>query len=84
MKSLGDAQLSAPLVLPWSKWMEQAIGRTPGPITLGETILQVLTHSGHHRAQANARLRRSAPRRRSSTTSHGCGWSAPRRPGLKW
>jgi len=57
MKSLGDAQLSALLVLPWSQWIEQAIGRTPGPITLGETIVQVLTHSGHHRAQANARLR---------------------------
>ena len=45
MKSLSDAQLSAPLVLPWSQWIEQAMGRTPGPITLGETIVQVLTHS---------------------------------------
>ena len=55
--SLSDAQLSAPLVLPWSAWIEQAIGRKPGPVTLGETILQAITHSSHHRAQANARLR---------------------------
>ena len=57
VKSLSDAQLSAPLVLPWSTWIKQAIGRPPGPVTLGETILQAITHSGHHRAQANARLR---------------------------
>ena len=57
LKSVSDPQLATPIVLPWSQWIEQAIGRTPGPITLGETIVQVLTHSGHHRAQANARLR---------------------------
>ena len=57
LQSLTDAQLAEPLVLPWSKWIEQAIGRTPGPVTLGETILQALTHSIHHRAQANTRLR---------------------------
>ena len=57
LQSLTDAQLAQPLVLPWSKWIEQAIGRSPGPTTLGETILQAITHSSHHRAQANARLR---------------------------
>ena len=57
LQSLDDARLAAPIVLPWSKWIERAIGRTPGPITLGETIVQVFTHSGHHRAQANSRLR---------------------------
>jgi uncharacterized damage-inducible protein DinB len=57
LQAVSDPQLAAPILLPWSQWIEQAIGRTPGPITLGETIVQVLTHSGHHRAQANARLR---------------------------
>ena len=57
LQSLNDAQLEAPLVLPWSKWVEQFLGRPPGPTTLGETIVQALTHSGHHRAQANSRLR---------------------------
>ena len=44
-------------MLPWSRWIEQAIGRPPGPVTLGETVLQALSHSAHHRAQANMRLR---------------------------
>lgn len=57
LQSLTDAQLAAPIVLPWSTWIKKAIGRTPGPVTLGETILQAVTHSTHHRAQANARLR---------------------------
>lgn len=57
IQSLSDSQMSTPLVLPWSKWAGKAIGRPPGPTTLGETVLQVLTHSGHHRAQANSRLR---------------------------
>jgi uncharacterized damage-inducible protein DinB len=57
LSSLNDAPLTTPIVLPWSQWIEQAIGRTPGPTTLGETILQAITHSSHHRAQANARLR---------------------------
>jgi uncharacterized damage-inducible protein DinB len=55
LQSLTDGQLAAALVLPWSKLAK--IGRPPGPTTLGETILQAITHSGHHRAQANARLR---------------------------
>ena len=57
LQSLSDTQLTAPLVLPWLQWVEQSLGRPPGPTTLGETIVQVLTHSSHHRAQANTRLR---------------------------
>jgi uncharacterized damage-inducible protein DinB len=57
IQGLTDSQLSSPHVLPWSKWAGKAIGRPPGPTTLGETVLQVLTHSSHHRAQANSRLR---------------------------
>ena len=57
LESLDSARLPEPMIVPWSKWAEQLLGRPPGPTTLGETILQVLTHSTHHRAQANARLR---------------------------
>ena len=57
LESLGDAQMAAPLILPWSKWAGKFIRRPAGPTTLGETILQVLTHSTHHRAQVNTRLR---------------------------
>lgn len=57
IQNLSEAQVSAPLVLPWSKLAGKLFGRPPGPTTLGETVLQVLTHSGHHRGQANSRLR---------------------------
>jgi uncharacterized damage-inducible protein DinB len=57
LQSLSEGQLAEPLVLPWSKWAGKAIRRPAGPTTLGETILQAITHSSHHRAQANARLR---------------------------
>jgi uncharacterized damage-inducible protein DinB len=57
LTSVDEAQLASPVVLPWTKWVETHLGRPPAPITLGETILQVIMHSTHHRAQANARLR---------------------------
>jgi uncharacterized damage-inducible protein DinB len=31
--------------------------REPAPITLGETLLQVVNHSTYHRGQINSRLR---------------------------
>jgi uncharacterized damage-inducible protein DinB len=43
--------------LPWVGWIEQQSKQTLAPTTLGETILQVISHSTHHRAQANTRLR---------------------------
>jgi uncharacterized damage-inducible protein DinB len=57
LASLDEVQLGASVVLPWTKWAEQQLGSPAGPTTLGETILQVLTHSTHHRAQVNTRLR---------------------------
>ena len=57
IEGLSESQMTMPLVLPWSKLARKVIGRPAGPTTLGETVLQVLTHSGHHRAQANSRLR---------------------------
>ena len=52
----GDA-LSGTIRLPWVGWIEQQSKQTLAPTTLGETILQVISHSTHHRAQANTRLR---------------------------
>ena len=57
LDSVTDTRLVEVMTLPWTHWAEQAIGRPPGPTTLGETILQVFMHSTHHRAQVNARLR---------------------------
>ena len=55
--ALDDERLRAPMILPWAQWVEQYLGHPPAQTSLGETILQVLLHSIHHRAQANARLR---------------------------
>lgn len=57
IEGLTADRLAAPMVVPWSKWVGKYIGRPIGPTTLGETVLQVLMHSVHHRAQANIRLR---------------------------
>jgi uncharacterized damage-inducible protein DinB len=55
--SVNAERLASPLIVPWTKWVEQAIGRPPAVTSLGETIVQVCMHSHHHRAQANTRLR---------------------------
>ena len=57
LASLNGQDLSRPLIVPWTKWAEQALGRPVADTSLGETILQVFMHSTHHRAQANTRLR---------------------------
>lgn len=57
LESLTSEELATPMVLPWAQWAEQYIGRPPASTALGETIIQVLAHAVHHRAQANARLR---------------------------
>ena len=49
--------LSAPMSLSWESWAERQIGRRPATTTVGETALQVVLHTMHHRAQVSTRLR---------------------------
>jgi uncharacterized damage-inducible protein DinB len=42
---------------PWAADVQTALGRVPGPTTIGETCFQVANHTTHHRGQVNARLR---------------------------
>ncbi len=51
------ATLARAIRLPWVDWIEQQTKQTLAATTLGETMLQVISHSTHHRAQANTRLR---------------------------
>ena len=51
------AALAGTIRLPWADWIEQHTNQTLAATTLGETMLQVMSHSTHHRAQANTRLR---------------------------
>jgi uncharacterized damage-inducible protein DinB len=52
-----DDQFSQPMTMPWAAEVEKAIGRPPGITTFGDTCFQVTSHTTHHRAQINARLR---------------------------
>ena len=57
LASIDPATLPEPLVVPWVHWVKRQIKRTPGPTTRGETVLQMISHTTHHRGQASARLR---------------------------
>jgi len=56
LATLKSAQLTEPTPLPWAKYFVPA-GRQAAVTTLGETLLQVTSHSTYHRGQANTRLR---------------------------
>jgi len=55
--SLNDDAVGRELVLPWSSYFAKRAGFTPHPSTLGETLLQLPSHSTYHRGQVNTRLR---------------------------
>ena len=45
------------MILPWSSYFAKRAGFTAHPSTLGETLLQLPSHSTYHRGQVNTRLR---------------------------
>ena len=45
------------LDLPWAQLLEESMKRPADAVNIGQTALQVILHSTHHRAQVNARLR---------------------------
>jgi uncharacterized damage-inducible protein DinB len=55
--SLSPDAVDRELVLPWSAYFAKRAGFTPHPSTLGETLLQLPSHSTYHRGQVNTRLR---------------------------
>src|SRR5215475_2383470 len=57
LSGISEADLDRPVTLPWAEFITARIGRSPETPTLGETLLQVATHSGYHRGQVNTRLR---------------------------
>jgi uncharacterized damage-inducible protein DinB len=52
-----QARLDSPIVLPWADHIARELGRSIQHPTLGETVMQVVSHSSYHRGQVNARLR---------------------------
>ncbi len=57
LSEIMEADLDRPVTLPWAEFIAARIGRQPETPTLGETCLQVASHSGYHRGQVNARPR---------------------------
>ncbi|HEV7571831.1 MAG TPA: DinB family protein [Thermoanaerobaculia bacterium] len=45
------------MILPWSTYFARRAGFTPHASTLGETLLQLPSHSTYHRGQVNTRIR---------------------------
>jgi uncharacterized damage-inducible protein DinB len=57
LASMDEATLLRPVVMPGLEPYEQQMGRRFDAPTLGETMIQVASHSTYHRGQVNARLR---------------------------
>jgi uncharacterized damage-inducible protein DinB len=55
--SFDETTLRRPVVMPGLEPYEQQMGRRFDAPTLGETMLQVASHSSYHRGQVNSRLR---------------------------
>ena len=57
LETIDEPSLTGEVSMPWVKNFEAQTGRTFSTPTLGETIVQVTSHSTYHRGQVNARLR---------------------------
>ena len=57
LASLDEAALSAPLLIPWSRFYAERVGREPAMSTVADNLMQLAAHSSYHRAQVNARLK---------------------------
>jgi uncharacterized damage-inducible protein DinB len=57
LAALDTARLGEAVVVPWSKRAAKTFGREPKTPALAETMMQVASHSTHHRAQIGVRLR---------------------------
>jgi uncharacterized damage-inducible protein DinB len=57
LEGLNESSLSEIVNLPWAGRFTELTGKEPAPITMGDTLLQVVNHSTYHRGQVNSRLR---------------------------
>lgn len=57
LAAVAESELARVLEIPWARFVEPRIGRSAGPVTVEESIVQVAMHSAHHRGQVAARLR---------------------------
>lgn len=57
LRDAASHQLAESFRVPWASHFEQRSGLPAGAHTLGESVLQVLLHTQHHRGQVCSRLR---------------------------
>ena len=55
--SLSPDAVDREMLLPWCRYFAKRAGFTAHPSTLGETLLQLPSHSTYHRGQVNIRIR---------------------------
>jgi uncharacterized damage-inducible protein DinB len=56
LATLDDAVLDRPVQFPWAEHIAKQYG-SAGPVTLGESALQVALHTAYHRGQMATRIR---------------------------
>jgi uncharacterized damage-inducible protein DinB len=55
--NLAASALDKPVDVPWLRQVEEILGKAPDAATASETMVQVTSHTTHHRGQLQARLR---------------------------
>jgi uncharacterized damage-inducible protein DinB len=56
LDGLNDAEMERAVEFPWAEHVAERFG-SAGPATLGESILQIVLHSTHHRGQITSTIR---------------------------
>src|SRR5262245_40601033 len=57
MAGVDESLLDRALNVPWADQLVVRLGHQPSGIPLAQTMLQVTSHSSHHRGQVNVRIR---------------------------
>jgi uncharacterized damage-inducible protein DinB len=80
LQGLRQEDLAREVTFPWADEVARRYG-SAGPARLSETILQVVLHSGHHRAQIATRVRELGG---ESPTTDFIAWIWMQRPDAAW
>lgn len=57
IRTVEDTALEREVQIPWADHVAARFGRPAAPVTLADTMVQVVSHTTHHRGQVSARLR---------------------------
>jgi uncharacterized damage-inducible protein DinB len=57
LETLDPKRLDQEIAIPWGSGFEEKFGQKPAALTLGDTMMQSVVHSTHHRGQVNAYIR---------------------------